>query len=1254
MEVAGLVLGAVGLAGLAGLLGSCIQLVDQIPTGIDLTQDADLLERKWSLEIHLLKRWARMAGIADGRVNSEHRKELDEQEIRDEVLATLMAIERLLRDHEKLAERYGLDVRPELGSPTKPQSVQLIRRRWRRNCGRMRWIVHDKNKFEILVNDLSFFVRKMYLVVPPPDPLVDDLCTNFAQLLSVSTRTVANNVGLGEQSTTLRELIQLSLGKLSLHDLLATPQSEESRRSKRELALQGAETLVERSISFEKDQRLLVEQLDGIQRVQILQWLDATSTDNEYDTACRSRCKGTCEWILRRSEFQLWVGNVPESNYSKSYCSWISGNAGSGKTFLSARLVEYFKVSRALPFAHFFCTFDRGSNRPEAILRSWVSQIAMSHKAALKVVQDFREGHETRPPTVSRLWAIYSRIIKVVRNCRFLVDGFDECIRSDPAKADFIEDLRSDFLEELMDRTKDTTARVMIVSRDVSYVRSILDSWPDNVSILELTRQDTEGDLRTFANDVVEKQLGKKESTLKTRIADKLASKAEGMFLWVRLEMPRLKSRMSTEQLHRVLDSALTGAKTLERAYGRCLQEIVTQQENSDVKRALDVLRWTLYSLVPLDVVELMEILEFSEEEALCSVGAYDEPAVTSFIDEVLQICQPLLRLDKIGDEGTGNGSSKKMLYFRLSHFSVKEYLTGVAAEEFGPGRCLSFQDKCRNHGYCAELCARYLSQQEFAEPGPTLRKKLESYTYKFMEYASCYGIQHAQLGQDSQGSFGPLFVDPSLTGNFAVWTRFWSVSWKHPAFELRIKAENPRVSPDYADRRSFIPSLWFAALLGATGVVECLLAAGHDPNECAEAYVVNQDLVFGRGNCIFAAIASGNSTVVQLILQSKKIADLLSLCCTYVGSTTRGLLEPLVSCNYRRKPSGIITNPMGVAIHFQSVESVQLLLDCGFNVNHKPETFMSPLRQAFGHIGIVKILLGHGADVDDPNEPYGTVLQAAAKVGLEPVVRLLLTHGAGVNKISGEDGTAFRATQHTGIIRLLENAGADRDLMRKDSPELTYDRIYHSTEQFASEKPQTALARGGVPPITENPLISLLPGYSHMGRSSDGSTVLHHVCRLLRYQPSIFSQIPAYLATGADINTASDGGTPLEFLVAQREDPHHIEYFLQNGADPRLLSADCISLLTAKPYSRFIYSTFHHGGGRWIEYPPSATNQPRWSAEALHRVKTMLQECGLDDPMVYFDSENWVDPNSFDGFTRGLITSRGAQKLHLITFEEN
>ena len=153
------------------------------------------------------------------------------------------------------------------------------------------------------------------------------------------------------------------------------------------------------------------------------------------------------------------------------------------------------------------------------------------------------------------------------------------------------------------------------------------------------------------------------------------------MFLWVRLELPRLKPRMSLEQLDAILEGMPTGTKPLQRAYGHCLQEIADQQESSDVRRAFDVLRWTLYSLVPLDVTELMEILDYSENKDSSSLCEYDETAVTNFKDEVLYICQPLLRFvtaAEYGKEGVLDGQSA---FFRLTHFSVKEYL-------MGPGVC--------------------------------------------------------------------------------------------------------------------------------------------------------------------------------------------------------------------------------------------------------------------------------------------------------------------------------------------------------------------------------------------------------------------------------------------------------------------------------------------------------------------------------------------------------------------------------------
>ena len=135
----------------------------------------------------------------------------------------------------------------------------------------------------------------------------------------------------------------------------------------------------------------------------------------------------------------------------------------------------------------------------------------MSRLDALKVIQDFRKGRETRPPTLSELWGIYSRIIEVVHYCRFLVDGLDECSRNECAQADYVEDLRSEFLDTLVKRTRRTTAKFIVLSRDVGWIRSSLADLEDDVVALPLKLEDTLHDLHVYAKAAVDKQLGKKK-----------------------------------------------------------------------------------------------------------------------------------------------------------------------------------------------------------------------------------------------------------------------------------------------------------------------------------------------------------------------------------------------------------------------------------------------------------------------------------------------------------------------------------------------------------------------------------------------------------------------------------------------------------------------------------------------------------------------------------------------------------------------
>ena len=285
-----------------------------------------------------------MVGIQYGKIIPEHDRYLDEQDIRDQVLSILVGIEKLLRDHEKLSNKYGLKVlrgdSPQKAKNDQNSSSIALNRgsRWKR---RIWWSVRDKAKFEVLVQDLSFFVKKLFLIIPQPHEVMERIYEEC------SVRSIDHSGAVGRsfltdelqrQNEHLKDFISELMGKLE------KPGDSISH---------GMEKL----LRDETEQRTLLGQLDGIERVQILQWLNATFTDNEFDVAFRARCTGTCEWFIERIEFQRWVGNIPAStdqNEKKDQSMpglWMFGNAGSGKTFISARAVEYFKVSSALPSA---------------------------------------------------------------------------------------------------------------------------------------------------------------------------------------------------------------------------------------------------------------------------------------------------------------------------------------------------------------------------------------------------------------------------------------------------------------------------------------------------------------------------------------------------------------------------------------------------------------------------------------------------------------------------------------------------------------------------------------------------------------------------------------------------------------------------------------------------------------------------------------------------------------------------------------
>jgi ankyrin repeat protein len=123
---------------------------------------------------------------------------------------------------------------------------------------------------------------------------------------------------------------------------------------------------------------------------------------------------------------------------------------------------------------------------------------------------------------------------------------------------------------------------------------------------------------------------------------------------------------------------------------------------------------------------------------------------------------------------------------------------------------------------------------------------------------------------------------------------------------------------------------------------------------------------------------------------------------------------------------------PLHVACHKGHLGVVKILLAHGANVEATTNARFTPLYLAAraGHYGIVHTLLEHNADVDSPNFKGSTPLYVAAKKGHYDVVELLLAFQANVRSVltksqfSPLHSAALRG--HQAIVELLIRRGAD------------------------------------------------------------------------------------------------------------------------------------------------------------------------------------------------------------------------------------
>ncbi|RYP31497.1 hypothetical protein DL768_011174 [Monosporascus sp. mg162] len=368
-------------------------------------------------------------------------------------------------------------------------------------------------------------------------------------------------------------------------------------------------------------------------------WLGTTWTTDMYDTFVQRRLKGTCDWILERSEFHNW--EATDSDITKIL--WIHGPAGYGKTILCTKMVEH--LAARSPLAYYFFSSDSESRAdPFIIIRSWVSQIISQNQQAFELARGRWEATDGRPASQVEITELFGLIVRNTPNCIFIVDGLDECAGTGCDWKPSCRNSLEGFFTSLKQAASNTKSRLIVVSRNEQDIRDGLRvevsgaKW--DLIECRISPDDVKSDAMLFSRSMVDRKLKNKGDAEREDLAHRMVDRFESMFLCIKMIEGQLRDRRSRGQLQRTIDQAPTELSDLyDRNWAR-----IMQLPDSDRTRALAIIRWATFALRPMTILEITTALPLADEEYYDLSEELPDPIDEHYIEtEILNLCGSLI-----------------------------------------------------------------------------------------------------------------------------------------------------------------------------------------------------------------------------------------------------------------------------------------------------------------------------------------------------------------------------------------------------------------------------------------------------------------------------------------------------------------------------------------------------------------------------------------------------------------------------------
>jgi ankyrin repeat protein len=747
--------------------------------------------------------------------------------------------------------------------------------------------------------------------------------------------------------------------------------------------------------------------------------LDFCSTYDHETSWKQIRKAGNASFHKQHVAYQKWKDS------SDSCTLMYTGRLGSGKSVLLANIVDDLHISidkAQSPVAYFFCKHDI----PESLrARTIIGSLARQLLCTVPDLSVLAESCRTTLTTgdTEKLLELLLQGFPSNTKAYFVLDGLDECDSQE---------------KETLVEAISTVQKILKITVCSSFRQEPNNGLQSVTNQLFATRvvllPDENPDIESFIAADLKRCLDKNlltigDSALEVEIKNALSKGAQGMFLWVVLQIQSLCG-MKTD--HAIREALADLPKDLSETFARILRK----SGSSDLSLQTKTLQLVLAAQRPLTTDELREALSVTPGDT-----NWDPSQMLNNVYSALACCGCILMVDE------------EELTVRVVHHSVKQYLLnglgGVNRISF------SFEQARRTladivvtylgYGVFETEISRVVARPLLAQSAPS---KIMQATLGSSENTRRHAMKLLGLSRPSAFDMSKAVVDlrSSFKSKPEIAFRFYNYAKTHwqnhilyvsehedAIFRLSVTLIRSR-APDLATMSSEgWARLQWTVKNGNSGLLELLLCTWKfDPNQ--------RD---NKGYTLLMIAASkGRKDITKLLLSVDKF-DVDATC--DIGRTSlswaakgghRNTVKVLLSVGRAEVDTkdNDGRTPLSLAAASGHQDIVKLLLSVSkAEVYAKDNKGRVPLSFAAfrGHTDIVEVLLGVGkANVDEKDNNGYTPLYLAASMGHKDTVEVLLSVGKAevdANSATGVTPLMLAAEdEHLYITKVLLGAGAD------------------------------------------------------------------------------------------------------------------------------------------------------------------------------------------------------------------------------------